>query len=64
MSSNPEARLPKDSLLVRIVRGHDLYEKPDAGRGDRDSGAFTSSEPAIKTPPLQRRGNHQEVTQR
>jgi hypothetical protein len=48
MSTNPEARLPKDSSLVRIVRGHDLYEKPDAERGDRGSGGFTSNDPVIK----------------
>jgi hypothetical protein len=46
--SNPEARLPQDSLLVRIVRGHDLYERPDDGRGDRVSGDFTSNGPVIK----------------
>jgi hypothetical protein len=48
MSSNPEARLPKNSLLVRIVRGHDPYKKPDAERENRDSGYFTSNDPVIK----------------
>ena len=31
MSTNPEARLPKNSSLVRIVRGHDPYEEPEGG---------------------------------
>ena len=30
-NSNPEARLPKNSLLMRIVRGHDPHEEPEGG---------------------------------
>ena len=48
MRSNPEARLPEDSLLVRVVRGHAPYEGPDDERGDRDFGGFTSIDPVIK----------------
>ena len=48
MRSNPEARLPEDSLLVRVVRGHAPYEGPDDERRDGGSGGFTSNDPVIK----------------
>jgi hypothetical protein len=46
--SNPETRLPEDSLLVQVVRGHAPYEGPDDERRDRGSGGFTSNDPVIK----------------